>query len=188
MNNNYTTSASAYLDGLRMGFEKQSKHVEKVYKLLPVEELQKPSTSGGWSIAQCLDHLNSYYRHYLPRMEKQVELSPDQPLDVFRPGWLGKYVYNTIDPDNTPKKYKAMAKHQPVAILDPCQVVAEFIAHSRNMDLLMEKSVTKNLNKIRIQTSIHPLVSIRLGDTFRFLLLHNERHIRQAERNIQAAD
>jgi hypothetical protein len=41
-----------------------------------------------------------------------------------------------------------------------------------------------NLNTIKIPISIVPFIKLKLGDTFQFIITHNERHIEQAKRNI----
>ena len=38
-----------------------------------------------------------------------------------------------------------------------------------------------DLGKIKIPISIAPFVKIKLGDTLRFIVYHNERHIVQAQ-------
>ncbi|HQS04805.1 MAG TPA: DinB family protein, partial [Daejeonella sp.] len=35
--------------------------------------LQSPADSGGWSILQCLDHLNSYGFYYLPQISDALK-------------------------------------------------------------------------------------------------------------------
>ena len=41
----------------------------KIFQNLTSTELLKPSANGGWSIAQCLWHLNSYGDYYLPEIK-----------------------------------------------------------------------------------------------------------------------
>ena len=45
----------------------------------------------------------------------------------------------------------------------------------------MKAAINSDLASIKIQTAI-PLVKIKLGDAFRFVVGHNERHIWQAEK------
>ena len=40
----------------------------------PVEVLLAPSVTGGWSMAQCLEHLNRYGDFYLPAMMRALDL------------------------------------------------------------------------------------------------------------------
>jgi len=46
----------------------------------------------------------------------------------------------------------------------------------------LREAKTKNLNTIKIPTTLSKWIRMNLGDTFRFLIAHNERHIRQAKR------
>ena len=46
-----------------------------VFQNLSEEILLRPSSKGGWSIAQCLEHLNSYGYYYLPLIEVALEKS-----------------------------------------------------------------------------------------------------------------
>ncbi|MEJ2880507.1 DinB family protein [Pedobacter sp. GR22-6] len=183
MNANQISDVAVYFNELYQGLEKQLEQAERVYRQLPTAALEKPSVTQGWNIVQCLDHLNSYYQHYLPRIAPAAE-NPDQHIGMVKSGWLGKYLCKMIDPDRGPKRYKAMKKHHPARKLDNIEVIEEFIRHSRELKSLLEKLATKNINCIRIQSSIHPWISLRLSDTLSFLVLHNERHIRQGNRNL----
>ena len=45
----------------------------------------------------------------------------------------------------------------------------------------LETAKNKNLDKIKTKTTL-PILKFKLGDTFRFIIHHNERHIVQAKR------
>lgn len=47
---------------------------------------------------------------------------------------------------------------------------------------LLDKATTVSLNKVKVKVSIAQWLTIKLGDTFRFVIFHNERHIKQMER------
>jgi hypothetical protein len=47
----------------------------------------------------------------------------------------------------------------------------------------LESSRNRDLSAVRIPISISKWITIRLGDTFRFVIAHNKRHIMQAGRN-----
>ena len=55
------------------------------------------------------------------------------------------------------------------------------------MLLLLHQARRINLAKIRIPISIATYIRLKLGDVFMFLIAHNIRHIKQAERAIAAA-
>lgn len=146
--------------------------------------LLHPSAIGGWSIAQCLDHLNSYGHFYLPQINKALNKNTSKDFNsTFKSGWLGNYFIQMMLPGSG-KKYKAFKKHIPEKNLDAYAVVAEFI-HQQELLLSYLKIVRyKNLDT-RIPISISPFIKLNLGDVFQFIITHNERHLEQAKRNLQ---
>ena len=171
--------------------EELQEHVERhthqavaVYQNLSAGILNKPSSVGGWSIVQCLAHLNSYFSYYLPLLSNAVQTqSTDPPVSV-KLGWLGSYFIRMMDADGKPSKYKAAKQHLPAPNLGAHEVVAAFIEHQESMLTILRNVDAMNLNHYRVPTSINRFISLRLGETLAFLVVHNERHIRQANRNI----
>ena len=45
---------------------------------------------------------------------------------------------------------------------------------------LLDRAKSANLAKIRIPITIYPWLKLKLGDTFRFSVNHNERHVIQS--------
>ena len=52
---------------------------------------------------------------------------------------------------------------------------------------LLEEAKSVDLNAVRIPISIAKFIKLKLGDVFMFLIAHNLRHVKQAERAIAAA-
>ena len=146
----------------------------------PENVLLKPSLTGGWSIAQCLDHLNSYGDYYLPRLRNVMQMEKTSDT-LFKSGWLGNYFTKTMEPSE--KKYKAIKGHIPVKDLNATRVVAKFIDQQEELLLLLREAANGNLNR-RIPITISPLIRLKAGDIFRFLIAHNERHVQQALKNL----
>lgn len=142
--------------------------------------LLQSSLSGGWSIAQCLDHLNSYGDYYLPQLQRVIQDAAVNTTPVFKSGWLGNYFSNMMEPSE--KKYKAVKGHIPHKNLHAASVVAKFISQQKELLLLLQKAENRNLNR-RIPITISPLIRLKAGDVFRFLIAHNERHVQQALNN-----
>lgn len=186
MNETDKITVAALLNNLQQTIEQHLQQSIAVYQNLAEDELNRRADHGGWSIAQCLEHLNSYGRYYLPLIANALKKDPAQPIAMVKRSWLGRYFINMIDPDGKLAKYKAAKIHLPVTTLTAHQVVAEFIAQQEKMISLLEDAAYADLNQIRIPISIARLIRLRLGDLFTFLIMHNERHIRQANRNLKA--
>ncbi|MEA5140666.1 DinB family protein [Arcicella rigui] len=147
--------------------------------------LLKPASNGGWSIAQCLEHLNTYSRYYLPAIQKGLANQRKKGTNLqFKSSYLGAYFTQLMEPKEKMSKMKAFKDHSPVVELDAYTVVAEFIEHQETLLKLLKASVATDMNAIRIPISITRLIRLKLGDVYQFLTAHNERHIVQARRNV----
>ena len=161
-------------------------HVQQVISQLqnlPQTILLKSASNGGWSIAQCLDHLNGYGDYYLPAIENALDKSKVPATMTFKSTWLGSYFTKMMDPDSGKRKFKTFKNHEPKQSLDPNAVVAEFLRQQEFLMKYLRLSHSKNLNT-RVPISISRLIRLKLGDVFQFLIAHNERHMRQAFRNL----
>ena len=82
---------------------------------------------------------------------------------------------------------KTPKNHTPLANKNSNAVLAAFITQQEILLQLLEKAKQVNLRKAKTPVSISKFIKLPLGDTFRFLIAHNYRHIVQAERAITAA-
>jgi hypothetical protein len=88
--------------------------------------------------------------------------------------------------DNSiPKKMRAPKNAVPSAQSDAKEMIDEFISHQHHLLHLMQIAKTSNLNSIHIPTSLNKFISLKLGDTFRFFVAHEQRHLVQIETILQ---
>ncbi|PSK91162.1 DinB family protein [Taibaiella chishuiensis] len=151
----------------------------------PAAVLETPPAPGGWSIAQVMEHLNIYCRYYITTIEQALHLNNTSPETRFKPGWLGNYFTGLMQPvagQTIKKKMKAPKSAIPAAQPDARQMLEEFTAHQHHLLQLLQIARSANIGRIRIPTSISKWIRLKLGDTFRFLIAHQERHFVQIER------
>ena len=151
------------------------------------KKLNRKPTPDSWSIAQCLEHLNLYGDYYLEAMQNAMQNSNTNSQEIFKSGMLGNYFANTMLPKEEGKiKKMESPKPQNPNLNKELQLsnktVSRFISQQEQMLQLLETAQNKNLNKIRIPITIAKWIRLRLGDTFRFNVNHNIRHVKQAER------
>lgn len=165
--------------------EKQLQEVISVFQNLAAPTLLRSSAQGGWSIAECFEHLNTYAEYYHPKIQQALKRTRvSEVLPLFRNTWLGLYFIRTMRTEGTPKKYKAIKQHQPKSIENPELVISRYIQHQEDLLKLLHEASTKDLKNVKIKTSLAPLIRINGGDAIEFLLVHNQRHIQQARRNL----
>lgn len=135
-----------------------------------------------WSILECLEHLNLYGEFYLPEIERKIQLSNTQSETEFKPGILGNYFAKSMLPKEKLNKMKTFKDKNPLnADLDK-RVIDTFINQQIKLLDLLNLSRNVSLNKVKINTSISPLIRLKLGDTFSFFINHIIRHCRQIDR------
>jgi uncharacterized damage-inducible protein DinB len=145
--------------------------------------LQKPAANGGWSIAQCLWHINSYGHYYLPQIEKALT-SQKGSSPYFSGTWLGSYFTKLMKPGESMKKLKAFKNHAPPTNPTGSNEVAEFIKQQEQLLHLLRRAHQADLTRTRIPISISRWVKLRLGDVFQFYIAHQDRHMVQALKNL----
>lgn len=151
--------------------------------------LNQPPAPGAWSVLQVLEHLNMYSRYYLPAIEKRVAGVPGSGSAWFVPGMLGDYFTRIMHPGNVhavKNKMKAPKGYRPQPVLDAGAVLTEFIEHQRHLLRLLEQALKHDLGRIRVPITLSPLIRLKLGDTFRFLIAHQQRHMVQARNAIKS--
>jgi hypothetical protein len=147
--------------------------------------LQEPAP-GKWSVIQVLEHLNSYGRYYLLAIERALE--KDKPaIEVFKPGWLGNYFTKLMKPGENGiivNKMQSPKDHQPSKYLDVFPVLTTFLEQQHYLLELLELAKSKNISSIRTPVSISRLIRLKVGDTFRFLVAHEQRHFVQIDNTL----
>jgi len=129
-----------------------------------------------WSVAQVIAHLNSYGRYYLPAIEAAMK-QQHHASDEYKPGWLGDYFTKLMMPGT--KKMKSPKDHSPQPIVKSKPVIDEFLLQQQWLLELLEKAKRTDIGKIRVPISIAKFIRLKLGDTFRFLMAHEQRHFVQ---------
>ncbi|GAB3982010.1 DinB family protein [Spirosoma terrae] len=179
---------SALINQLQSDVHTLSAIVQQDFSALTAKQLCQQPTPEQWSIAQCLEHLNSYGLYYIPKIDEALQrgISANLPTqERFASSWLGNYFATSMKPgaDGTvPLKMKAFKNHTPSAELDAQVVLQEFIKQQRQLNQLLELSKRTDMGKLRIPISIASWIKLSVGDTFRFLVAHEQRHIVQAQR------
>ena len=147
--------------------------------------LTEPAT-GKWSVIEVLEHLNSYDRYYLTAIEKAMAKDLGR-TEYFRPGWLGEYFTRMMKPGEDGKignKMQSPKDHRPAKGLDVFPVLKDFVDRQIFLLELLDQARQKNLGKIRVPISIFKSIRLKLGDTFRFLVAHKQRHFVQINKTI----
>lgn len=150
--------------------------------------LHEAGRDNSWSVVQHLYHLNFYASFYTAAIESCLDKANSRPQPSFRTGWLGNYFTEIIGPAAAEQplkmKMKSPTNAQPPAsnTLNTTVQFDEFIAHQNRLLFLLQKAQQVDLGAHRVATSLSKFVRLKLGDTFRFVIAHQERHFQHIER------
>lgn len=146
--------------------------------------------SGKWNVLQVLYHLNSYNSYYLPHIALAIAQGSNVPYSAsFKPGLLGNYFVATMLPASNgavKNAMKAPADHVAGAGYNDISAITTFIEGQENLLQLLRQARNVNMTRIKVPISISRFIKIRLGDTFRFLIAHQQRHFLQIKNTLSA--
>jgi hypothetical protein len=141
-----------------------------------------------WSVVQVVEHLNAYSRFYLPQIERALAERNDTRNAWFNSGFWGDYYTKMMRPTNVfevKNKMKAIKRYTFPNSLNVNTVFDEFLKHQQKLLQLLDASSERDLNAIKVPLINSKLIKLKLGDTFRFLVAHEQRHMVQARNTMR---
>ncbi len=163
------------------------------WRTQPSQIMLYQQSTAQWSATQCMMHLNSYGDFYLPALQRSIQTAVKKqwlPKETFAATLIGNWFTNLMLPKGDAKtvtKMKSPKNHTPQINENSEEVLARFIQQQETLMQLLDEAREIDLRKASTPISISRFISLPVGDTFRFLIAHNQRHVLQAERAIAAA-
>ncbi|EAR01701.1 DinB family protein [Maribacter sp. HTCC2170] len=162
-------------------------HKVEGFKKLSEKELNYKESNDEWSALECIEHLNIYGDFYNAAIRESIEKASTASSKIFKSGVIGNYFVNLIAPKEKLNKMKTLKENNPLGSHLNKNVLDRFIKQQNECLHLIEESKNVNLSKTKTAISFSKLLKLRLGDTFRFITAHNERHLLQAENMFKKA-
>lgn len=155
---------------------------------LPAERLLKRPAPGKWNTVEVFEHLNLssgvYARGIAKVFAEQAARHPANP--VFKPGFMGDYSAKAMRPMPDGRIQWRM---RTMRMFDPprqkgasSESIARFIALCAEFLRLLEQARGTDLNRMKVVSSLGPILRFKAGDAFRFPIAHQQRHFLQIER------
>lgn len=136
-----------------------------------------------WSILECVEHLNRYSQYYNPAfaqaLARTTRLS-SLPAEVGY-SWLGRKSVAMMRPANT-KKSRALKRLNPLGSCLGREVLTEFDQQQARLLELLALAQTADLNRKAVPVEFFRLFKLRLGEALEFVVVHQQRHVQQAQR------
>lgn len=155
------------------------------FKNKSTDDLNWKENVESWSALECIEHLNRYGDFYIPEISNKIKKSQHKNSETFKSNWLGKYFSKSVSYNENLNKMKTFKSMNPINSKLTNQTLDKFIDQQHQIIELLDLSKSVNLDKTKTAISISKLIKLKLGDTFRVLIYHNERHIKQAEKTLK---
>lgn len=174
--------SSELSQNLRAQIASIGKTVRTEFALLPEPVLNWKQSPQSWSILECIEHLNFYCRYYNPRLRKAMDLAlaKNVPVAPHQPGWLGQKFISMMHPDNNKKQTTFKRMNPSGSSLDK-SVLEKFLAYQSDLDAIVGDAASVDLNSTFVPVEFLRLLKMNAGDALMFVVVHEQRHIRQAK-------
>ncbi|MGE0445318.1 MAG: DinB family protein, partial [Vicinamibacterales bacterium] len=171
-------SLTPEIEGLRRQFDALSADADALVTPLTDEEFLRPPPQGGWSVALCLDHLNTAARAYLPRLDEAIAdairrgLYGDGPYSY---GWFARFFIRSMEP---PPRFrtKAPAVFQPPPARTRHEIVAAFRAYQVQYIDRLRQANGLDLQRAKVISPVSKWMRLPMGAAFAAITAHERRH------------
>lgn len=151
---------------------------------LNLDNLNSKPNHDSWSALEAIEHLNRYGDFYFPEIDRRLKDAHQITSSVtYKSGLLGNKFAKMMLPDA--KSMKTFSSMNPSGSKLDRAVLTTFIDQQNQMLELLERSKKVNMKKVKTSITISKWIKLKLGDTFRVVIYHNQRHIEQAKRAVE---
>ena len=174
------------IDQFRNQFEQLSAEADALTNPLSDEQFMWRPVPEGWSIAECLDHLNATARVYLPTLDEGISDAIRRGVygeGPFKYNWLGRLSVRFSD---LPLRLKAPDDVQPAAGRTRREILNAFRAYQVQYIDRLRQANGVDLARARVRVLANGWLRIPLGSGFQLMVAHSRRHLAQAKRVMDA--
>ena len=175
------------VDDFRKQFEQISADADLLVAPLSDAEFSRQPAPNSWSVAECIDHLNSTAREYLAMLDEGIADAIRRGLYATGPysyNWIGRLFVWFVQPE-TRIRAKAPKAFQPPMGRPRHDVMAAFRAYQVQYIDRLRQANGLDLARARVASPVARWVRIPLGSGFAMMLAHERRHLEQARRVIR---
>ena len=160
---------------------------------MPADVLLHRPAPGKWNALEIFEHMDLSSGIYLRGLERVFdERAGSLPfIAEFKPGLLGDYFTKGMVPKADGSLRNPM---RTLRMFDPprnngasSESIERFIDLCDRFLKLLVRARRTDLNRMKVTSSLGPIIRFKAGDAFRFPIAHQQRHFLQLERTLASA-
>lgn len=171
-------SAPDQLADLKQQLDVVSSNVRELTDFLSDAQLQQRPKMGGWSIAECIQHVTATNHLYIPILAAAFEGAP-AGSGPYKMDWRGRLLKWVLEPPYR-SKVKTIASLEP-KIEDSRRVLPDFLASQQQFLQAMEQWKDRALDKVVIASLFNKRFRYNIYSLFNVVAAHQRRHVWQAQ-------
>ncbi len=147
--------------------------------------MRRQPPTGGWSVAEVLEHLIVSADSYLAAVESLVKQNGGMTGDsdaLWKPTLAGGLLVRSF---RSPRKLPAPRSYKPGPSPRP-RVLDEYLQRQEHVGRLITDSGGLDWRRLKMRSPVAPILRMNLGDALTILVTHAERHAGQIERVLGA--
>jgi len=173
------------IEQFRQQFEQMSRDADALVGPLSDQQFAWQPRAEAWSVALCIEHLNTTARLYLPQLDEAI-------ANAIRRGTYGEgpFSYNVFGRLLTaamepPARFRVTTPRQfePPPVRPRAEVMAAFRAYQVQFVDRLRQANGLDLARAKVQSPVSWWLRFSLGSGFALMLAHERRHLWQA-RNV----
>jgi hypothetical protein len=152
-------------------------------------DLMRPAPDGGWSVAECLDHVATTVEKYLPAIRAALEegrANGVTGVGPFHYGFLARTFLWILEPP-VRMRVKAPGAFKPRPQPDPAAALAAYLTQHAELQKVLLLADGLDLAAIRVTSPASERLKLPAGAVIGILTAHARRHLWQARRALNAS-
>ena len=171
---------------LRVEFERLAADADALASPLTDEQFHRAPPGGGWPVAQCIDHLNTAARAYLPNLDDAISDAIKRGLygeGPFKYGLFTRFFIWSMEP---PPRFRVKnpAVFQPGPNRSRHEIMAAFRAYQVQFVDRLRQASGLDLARVKVVSPASKVMRLPLGGVFEVITAHERRHLWQARQVI----
>jgi hypothetical protein len=172
------------LQSLIDDYQSATERLHRLREAVPHGRWAERPASGGWSVAECIAHLNLTAEAYLPRMRDALDRARTAGGGAparFRLGLIGWLIHRMAGPGSK-TRIKTSSAFVPAGNASAEQIVSRFDQLQAEQMNLLRKADGLPLHRVRTGSPFSDRVRYNTFAAFAIQPAHQHRHLDQAER------
>ncbi len=150
---------------------------------LTAEQVNFRPAHGGWSVGECVSHLNVGIRAVLPALDQAIATARAQGrtgTGPFRYGWIARWAVRSAEPP-VRRRFRTFPVFEPDAGgHEAAALLREFTAARTALRERLARAEGLDWRRFRVVSPASRMFRLPFGAYVAFLLAHDRRHLWQA--------